>query len=452
MSDHDDDYDDYDLGYDYVYVEDEYGIADDLAEHAVASPPWTFYELEAEEEDFDPYGYWNDIEWASDGYFEDMVEDESEQKLKTSEKQQDANSAKAGRKRKAEYSGRSQPFRKKAKVADKDKKRGKSPPTVVWAPKEERHALEDNSREGKHAAISKPFSLLKDWRQKVGRSDESFGKSKAVKELQAPKLIYDDEDADVEDEETYEGFQDRNGTHESDEEMNQEALREGLKAALSQKLAASGTGDGMDQSTLLQFAMRMLSGEGDSDDIAGELATNLLGRATGEEEGSSGISQWLTERGVQLDAEGEEDSDWQTEDGERNPEEKMSGVASPPITSQSSHRPPTPASTQSSNTSIKGMRLFQIADPPSASPLAPTIRGGTDINISKDSAPKSRKRKAEPPKCIEQADQDGGKLAEPPPAKRVASYAAPTASSRNKTATATTQSGKGKDRSATKKG
>lgn len=84
------DYEDYDDDYDgdFFYVEDEYMAADDLAEHAVASPPPATCGDEDMEDDWDRFDYFNDLEYASDGY-----DDTQFQAL-------DVKGAKAGSKRK----------------------------------------------------------------------------------------------------------------------------------------------------------------------------------------------------------------------------------------------------------------------------------------------------------------------------------------------------------------
>jgi hypothetical protein len=65
MSDYGDDNSDY--GDEWMYVEEEYMVADDLAEHAVASP--TLAACAADDDaEWDRFDYFNDLEYASDGY------------------------------------------------------------------------------------------------------------------------------------------------------------------------------------------------------------------------------------------------------------------------------------------------------------------------------------------------------------------------------------------------
>lgn len=491
----DDDYDDYDLDYDYIYVEDEFGAAvslrlnsesrspptdffrrsdpllhcssmqepvltkkfwqDDLAEHAIASPPYTFYEYEAEQDNYDPYAYFNDIEYTSDGYFDDVAENG---KLATPnrlrQKNDDAPSVKTGQKRKAASpANRSQPA-KKARVASQETLDEDLPPTVVWVPWNERPGITSYTREGKDAATTGPFALLADWRDRIGKFKPETGNDKALKELEVPKPEEDAEE-DGDDGSGENVYGDVDGDGEDDEAVDEEAFQAHLKKALGEKLAASGMGEGMDQATLLQYAMRMLSAEGDSDDIAGELATNLLGRATEGPE-AAGISQWLGQQGVNLEDEaedeGDEEGEWQTEDDEA-PERKFSMVTSPPPSLPNAQRPPTPSSTRSSSGSGSTSKSLKVAEiraaPAISNPVVPVIRGGA--GSAESSAPKSRKRKAQAPQQRKPDEQEEDPVDQPPPAKRVASYAAPTTSSQNKATSAAAQSARTRTRNTGKK-
>ncbi|KAL9085911.1 MAG: hypothetical protein Q9165_007394 [Trypethelium subeluteriae] len=442
MSDYEDDFDDYDLDYDYIYVEDEFGAADDLAEHAIASPPYTFYEYEAEQHDYDPYDYFNDIEYTSDGYFDDVAENGKmatpSQLRQKKNNASNVSSTKTGQKRKAATATlQAQSTHKRARVANQEAREEELPPTVVWVPWNERPGIVGYSREGKEIATSKPFALLADWRDRVGTFKPGAGSNGNVTELQVPDRGAEDEDAEEDVDQDDYGDNDVDGEDE-DAGIDEEALQENLKKALGDKLAASG----MDQSTLLQYAMRMLSGEGDSDDIAGQLANDLLGRATEGPE-AEGISQWLGQQGVNLEEDGEDEEDGEVDgEGGWQPEKdhmsgtKTTAVTSPPPTLNPTQRPPTPASTQSSSGSGAQPWPTQPVEPQNvpqlANPVVPAIRDGTAA--PNPGATRSRKRKAEAPQQRRPEDLDDEPVDQPPPAKRAASYAAPTASSRNKVA------------------
>ena len=427
---------------------------DDLAEHAIASPPYTFYEYEAEQEDYDPYAYFNDIEYTSDGYFDDVAEDG---KLATPnrlrQKHNDAPGSRAGQKRKAtSAAARTQPA-KRARVASPATLEEDLSPTVVWVPWNERPSITGYTGEDKGAATTGPFALLTDWRDRVGKFKPGAGDTKAMKELEVPTVLDADEDADEIDKEDV--YEDDDGDEE--DAMDEDAFQENLKKALAEKLAASGMGEGMDQATLLNFAMRMLSDEGDSDDIAGELASNLLEKATEGPEAAE-ISHWLGQQGVNLEDEnedeheGDEGDEWPPENDEAT-ERKLSAATSPPPALPFAHRPPTPSSTRSSSGSGRSSKYTKAIEPPTAleasNSVLPSIQGGAAP--SGPSAAKSRKRKSEAPQQRRPSEQGEEAADQLPPAKRVASYATPTASSRNKAASTAAPTARAKRRNTVKK-
>ena len=299
---------------------------------------------------------------------------------------------------------------------------------MVWVPWNERPGISEFRSGSKDTATTGPFALLADWRDRVGKFKATAGETETINELEVPKPESEDEDededGDVAEEDEVEDLDD------DDNVVDGQAFEGNLQKIIGEKLAASGLSQGMDQSTLLQAAIRMLSSEGDTDDIAGELAKNLLGKATEGPEAEE-ITQWLGEQGVNLEE--EEENGWQTENDDAT-EEKRSVVTSPPPSLPSAKRPPTPESTQSSKDSLKSIQsAHNLEWPPNysiANSVVPAIRGGA--GPSEPRPTNSRKRKAAAPQQIKQAEQDEEAADEPPPAKRVASYAAPTASSRSK--------------------
>jgi hypothetical protein len=73
---------------------------------------------------------------------------------------------------------------------------------------------------------------------------------------------------------------------------------EALKTVLQKRLAeAGGPLEGLDQSLLLKYAMRMMTNEEASDDIAGELAEDMLNRPD-DDPLAAGISSWLSQMGT----------------------------------------------------------------------------------------------------------------------------------------------------------
>lgn len=274
MSDYEDEYDDYEA--DFFYVEDEYMAADDLAEHAVASPPPATCGDADAEEDWDRFDYFNDLEYASDGYDDATFQ------------AHDVKGAKAGMKRKRSI--KSLPA-KKRRITEHAS--AQIEPTavvahspIVWRSQADRGAkpkmLEENAQ---------PYALFKNWREKLAhtpewakasppsppgaessRLDKGKGRMAFVTEPASPP--YDDEDNE-------------DGEKEDDDDaMAEEPTidKTALMAALQRQLAAAGGPlSNMDHNQLLEYALRMMSDQDAGDDIAGEMADAML--QGGDEEG-----------------------------------------------------------------------------------------------------------------------------------------------------------------------
>ncbi|KAI8931435.1 hypothetical protein NX059_011764 [Plenodomus lindquistii] len=325
MSDYGDDYSDY--GDDWLYVEDEYMAADDLAEHAVASPPPTYGDNDDAAE-WDRFDYFNDIEYGSDGYDD------------TATVAHDVKGAKTGQKRKrATEQTRSNKRRLVGSTdVESDATRLEHSP-IVWRSQKEREpavaVLDDNAPS---------YSLLKDWREKLANTphwsraspSEKPAKSPSVRPPRpgkgkgkvafapapvSPPYVDEDgeegEDADVDEE---------------DDEADGAISQEALMAALQRQLAsAGGPLSGMDPQQLLQFAMRMASDKDAGDDIAGEMADAML---EGEDDGDDtdaeeNLLSWVAQqRNANKDA---------TEDEPKSP-----------VAASNSERPPTPPSSEAS--------------------------------------------------------------------------------------------------------
>jgi hypothetical protein len=284
MSDYDDDYDDYEG--DFFYVEDEYMAADDLAEHAVASPPPATCGDEDMEDDWDRFDYFNDLEYASDGYDEARF-----QAL-------DVKGAKAGLKRKRTL--RTAPAKKrlaKESVSTQTEPTllGHSP--IVWRSQANRgikpKTLDDNAQ---------PYALFKNWRETLAdipdwakgsppsspgtlssRPGKGKGRMTFVTEPASPP--YDEEhDGDGDDDDG------------DDMDQGQDGIpQEALLAALQRQLAAAGGPlSGMDPQQLLEFAMRMATDKDAGDDIAGEMADAMLGGQDDDEEDADAEEKLLS--------------------------------------------------------------------------------------------------------------------------------------------------------------
>ncbi|KAF2124288.1 hypothetical protein P153DRAFT_371145 [Dothidotthia symphoricarpi CBS 119687] len=273
MSDYGDDYSDY--GDEWFYIEEEEIVADDLAEHAVASPPPTTYGDDDNQPDWDRFDYYNDIEYASDGFDDAKFE------------AYDVKDAQTGQKRKRVV--RNSRSKKKQRPTQQaggpaELVPGYSP--VVWRSQTgsrlEPKLLDDNAQS---------YALLKDWRKKLPDTPRwtrgsphpptptTQSSTKAERKVAfAPEPM--SPTSDLEDE----GGLEEEGLEEDEED--EEAMdidQEALMAALQSRLAvAGGPLSGMDPQQLLQFAMRMAAGKDDGDDIAGDMADAMLDQ--GEED------------------------------------------------------------------------------------------------------------------------------------------------------------------------
>jgi hypothetical protein len=412
MSDYEDD--DYEECGDWMYIEDEYLPADDLAEHAVASPPWHPLEYE-DDEDIDRFEYFLDLEYGSDGY--------DDTQFYTHTAGSDKENTVRKRKRGTASSGK----KKRQKV--RDGVSAPSYPPVVW------RAQADRDVEPKvvpNDALPESYALMKDWRERLvdlpawpevsSQKDSpvptasSSAKSRLpqVSEPITPGMEYEDM------------------------EEGEAGVDEGaLMAALQKNLAAAGGPlSNMDPQQLLQFAMRMMNDQGAGDDIAGELADDLLAGAQEEEDETEGdapadLMDWLSKSRTATGS---------TASGATG----MPSATLPmsPAPRQEAKQPPTPPSSEATRSYAgpedadkKDTKKADHKDAKTANSSAFKQNNST-VNL-KQQGPSTRKRKAED-------DAEAKKVESAPKKRATRSFDAPTASSRAKaaapaaTATATT--------------
>jgi hypothetical protein len=378
MSDYgDDDLSDY--GDDWMYIEDEYMPADDLAEHAVNSPALEAVDLH-DEGDFDRFDYFIDLDYASDGY-----DDAEFYTHKPGE-------SRAGEKRKRKIL----PVRskKKQKLGDGGAVESLELPMAVCSPVAWYKEADRGSKPRLVDQDLEPYALMKDWREQVGArptlptsksSKTSIPENSKLSEL--TPAVDDDNDDDYEDEE---------------EQAEDGIGSEALMAAIQKNLAAAGGPlNGMDPQQLLQFAMRMMNNQDAGDDIAGELADDMLAR--GEDDADE-------------DTEAEAPShllDWLSQHRKPNgvgPSGTDSGLEAPLVESQDPEvdgRPPTPPLSEANRSSSgkKDTRSQKTADaetttasqrnvvPPGRKQEAPNRKRKADgeVNgVDSRSAPKKR--------------------------------------------------------------
>lgn len=417
---------------------DSFALQDDLAEHAVASPPP--YEDE-NYEDWDRFDYWNDIESESEGYDDEGHKKKSLSKAsKTGQKRKNRTDVSRSKKKRKIEGGASQ-------VAQD---RPLSPtPTVLWRSRESREK-EDNVRVGSLNETEEPYALLKDWRERLGGTPrptsyepiepedvpapEERKSGKARRGAKAGPLSPSSDASD----DGLEGLISASG-------LDSEALKTVLQKRLAE---AGGPLEGFDQSLLLKYVMRMMTNEEASDDIAGELAEDMLNRPD-DDPLATGISSWLSQMGTPKKTQGVGPQPEQTKKGASSSSQSPFVVPMSPAVAATDQHPPTPSSTEtntSANVPKKRVKRLAATTAPARGKVAsqsskrkPEPNDTATPNAQPTTQPRTRKRKAE-------TDEAEGSESAPKPKRAARSHDAPTATSKAKavplTLAKTTRSGR----------
>lgn len=212
-----------------------------------------------------------------------------------------------------------------------------------------------------------PYALLPDWNVKL-KNAPVFSNTITVKLAEIPDNIEDEEDLLDEGEDGGSEWLDEDEV-ENEGEEEEDGLGamlggldpEALKMALRQNLASIGIDvNGMNEEALLGFASKMLSGEAEADDIAGELADELLkeGEDDEDEEEEStdavapknALASWATKQA---------EARASTRSGKDNvTPPKSSGVplASPSDKKVNGIRPPTPIANSLQKEDMRGTK------------------------------------------------------------------------------------------------
>ncbi|KJY00502.1 hypothetical protein TI39_contig327g00008 [Zymoseptoria brevis] len=295
---------DYDLdGFDddaWLYVDDEFDLADELAEGQVPEPGYAGNNAEIDNDfyDYEFYHYWDDLEYGDDAYWDVGLSGDQDNKAGVKRKRSES------KKKEAVVDKRRRPnsFNREVYTREQD--------PLIFCSRAERNRPRkpDMLRKGTTA-----FSLLPDWRKRFAREDgwvdhkempsdmkraaEAGVLETKTKERQGGIRLVEDGEEDWEDDE-----------EENDEEGALSLNLDMLKEVLKQKLGDAGL-DGMDENAFMETITRMLSSGNDADDAAGELANSLLGKLTSDSDAGEGaaLSGWLSQQGVGLEDANEED-------------------------------------------------------------------------------------------------------------------------------------------------
>jgi hypothetical protein len=381
MSEYGDDYSDYG-GEEWLYVEEEFMAADDLAEHAVASPPPTTYADEDAAEDWDRFDYFNDLEYASDGYDDAVFQVQNAKDAKTGEKRK--------RHVKPSHSKKKQRLLGGIEVAAS----GMSP--IVWRSQANRglqpKLLDDNAQ---------TYTVLQDWRKKLKDTPRwARGSPPQPPSVQAAREQKDLVEAagtaepvsppselDAEEE----------GAHEDGMDIDPGALMAALQSRLAE---AGGPLSGMDPQQLLEFAMRMATGKDTGDDIAGEMADVMFNQGEeGDEEDPEAEANLLS---------------WVAQQRNSNTEPAASAPNST-TTTNDTKRPPTPpkekASTRSSSRTVKASQTVTKSRPPTNSSLKRKADEDDESEASTKPTKKRATRTFDAPTAASQARTASSKTA-----------------------------------------
>ncbi|KAK3677048.1 hypothetical protein LTR78_003253 [Recurvomyces mirabilis] len=303
------DVDEFDYGDGWMYVEDEFGLADELAEGQIPDPGYsgTNNEIEMDEYEYDFFDYWIDAEYGDDPYW-----DHGDQRSGTA-----ASPEKSGQKRKRSAPAKPSVVDKRRKTSGKQQQQSIPVPpggvvdNVVFLSQNERYRRSTaKPAPGNHL---KRYGLLPDWETRFADADgEVKIVDMPVDMMQAAEATADETPTNIralsaevlDGDEDGEGWEDEGEDAEIEGGSGLELDPEMLKTILRQRLGEAGL-EGMDEGAFMASISKLLSGEAADDDATAHLADMLLGKAASGGGGDSAVSSWLSQQGVTL----EEDDD-----------------------------------------------------------------------------------------------------------------------------------------------
>lgn len=303
----------------------------------------------------------------------------------------------------------------------------------------------------------KLYALFPDWKERFKKARGFTTKLERYNDKEHVSTNLDEaEEGDEEEDELLED--DEQEADDGDPGIDPELLM----SALHSKLASSGL-KGVDQEAFMQSMMKMISGGSvDMEEMLGQLTTSLLEQAS-EEGTDSTTAQWLSQQGVSLDA--EDDDEIKSVNGAEDESTAKDGDTSPRDSAVSVHQQsgptcdgdvskPHPLATESTEQALAKTAVSDQTSPsttgegpsPASKPSSDGAKDSNEIVTEaikapriEETAPKKadsgslhlRKRKA----AREEEDVPAG-----PPKRRLRSFAAPTASSSSKAAGPATKS------------
>lgn len=265
-------------------------IQDELAETSIADPGYagTNYEIWADDYEFEVFEYWDDLEYGDPAYWDESCIGGPGADSGRKRKRIVANNGQAKKRRK--HGGQAA-----AGIEAKDRA---GDPVVFLSRKDRHHTKAKNVLP---QSDGKQYALFPDWRKRlVGLPQRRSSRGMPTEMRKAAghgPSTEEEEDGDEECEGEEEEQEDIEGELAIDPAMLMEVLKDKLGQAGLQSL---------DQSQIMAMLAKLMSGDDDADDVAGQLADSLLEKVTSGS-GDKALSNWLSSQGVSLEAEDDED-------------------------------------------------------------------------------------------------------------------------------------------------
>jgi len=448
MADFDDDYDDgYYYDDDYVYVDDSFDLADELAENAIPEPPLVDRK-EEDWDDFDSYDYWMDIEYNTDEYYDTLLQksdQESHQNASGKRKGQDTNVSMPAKRRKVSAV--------QSRSVENENGIHEITP-VIWLSFQETHPLCDKVQpyEGRKSA---PCTLFSDWKERF-KDSAGFSTAPQVTGVMISKSgdegLYEEMDDNEMDDDNEDNDQEESDDGEDDPGLDQQQLM----SVLQEKLSGASMGPAQQAKFMETIMSALAKGGGEGlEGILEELTDSILNEAA-DEGSDSGAAKWLSQQGVNLGEEEDNQQDEETQADIKDTGTLETGPTTSTMNSQNGHshhditqadqvvledveaaeKPEAVEGKELKTHDVESSTTANTADKSARKEKATIIKStrskaGKQENLPKSSTTKPA-GKAQPASRKRKVDVDEPVPAETKPKRQARNFAAPTAASSNK--------------------
>lgn len=261
-------------------------VQDDLAEHTVASPP----QINAitSDDSYDPFDYWEDIENCTDGYVDSLGPQSSRA----------ATASRTNQKRKSSYTNEIACKERRIQGSGSDAAISEIPP-VSWKSAKEKRPHISESRQVQKSNLGNPITICKDWRERF-KDKPGFITAANAEAGDSPPGVSATSSDDV-------GSQDEHQQQVVETLGTSNLNVDALKSALTKNLASSdGLPAGLDESTLLEYMMQMVTNGDKTEGLLGQLTDELFEGA--DDSNVEDIQEWVSRQKGDSDGENVESS------------------------------------------------------------------------------------------------------------------------------------------------